>query len=544
MSTPLPKELKERYALNSGYFVYRKPFLINAALTARAPNENHPGAGSHFETELANRDIKSNDVFIGIAGLKALDLLSLAGKSTQSAYQHAVLFDVNERQLEGMRAVLKLIKESPTALEFIEKFAPLQEEYLNPPERGRDGHGTYAQLKKEEKQSYHNVFGAGYQPHTVRQVKHYLLPIAGIRDIPQADGTVKYEMTDPPAGLNRMHSWLQKDNYKRIRDMVMAEQIEIATMDLRDNQPTPYNEPPAKVQQLIGWLAANQLRVGDCYVSSLLSFADPYQKYDYYSRSASWSEERRRTHDFFGSLLALTDEHSRFIISEPTKDAPFLHTYHLKVVSQEHIRHLKNKLPYQEPPTEEKKYEVLFNAGGQVWRLAGFLEQDPATGINTTKYFRIFSEGFAEDRAKLDKQIEIINKTLKDLYRQPEKTHNMMFVTPDERLNPPLEKRFDTTFFEYQKNEEGANVILSSNPFAIRYDPATQDPAQAIEALIRELRGKLHREELKIQRMGPPRPPAAPKEPLEIHVNPAAIKAALERGAPKEVPGDGTVGRG
>lgn len=532
-STPLPKELGQPYDLNSEYFVFRKPFLVNAALSSRASDEHHPEQSNRFETSMAARTLKPKDIFIGISGLKALDLISLTGKDTNTQYERAVLFDANERQIEGMRAVLTLIDQCETSREFIERFAPLQEKLLNPPEYGSESYGRFSQLKKSTREDYHNVFGAGYQPQTEQQTKNLLYNLAGYKPVFHPDGTVTQEPHLDGHGkpVPRENSWLQQGNYEKIRAMVKAGKIELATMDLRDNE-----GPQSKVKQFESWLRTNDYHVADCYVSSLTSFADPYLKYDYYGKSLSWAQEKKQTTAFYQTLLSITDKASKFIISDPSPNAPFLHSYHLHEVEPEYMQSRLDDLPEREPPSEFKKYAALFTAGGQVWRLAGFMEEDPATGAHVTKYFRIFSEGFPKDRATIDEQVKKIDQVLKDIYRKRDEINGMTFIEPGNlTLRVPMAERVDSQFFKKQMEEKGNNVVLSSKPFSIHYDPYTQKPEQALEELIFMIKDRFRREKkaipLKIVPAETPRPP-------EIITRPAAIQAALERKNPAPADAD------
>lgn len=522
----LPEFLKKGYTPDSEYYVFRQPFLINASITSRAPGESDPGI-TKFESTISNQQVASNDLFVGIAGLKALDVLSMVGKSSGQGYQHAVMFDVNERHLEGMREVLRLIKECETPQEFIEKFAPLQEELLNPPKPGALGFNEFMELKRyedttiveketdrralemqnqkkrarkithapRETESYHNVFGAGYQPQTAQQTRNYLYTVAGYHPVTGADGKTRYERKIRADGTPEPleHSWLQEDSYKRIRAMVEKDEIQVAAMDLRD---------PDRVPAFNKWLKDNNLHVGHYYVSSLLSFADPYLKYDYYSKRHDWEQERQQTQTFFQNLLAASDDRTHFVISDPTADAPFFHAYHLAEKSKADITKEQAKLPMDEPSTEEKKYAVLFSAGGQVWRLAGFMEN------GTTKYFRIFSEGFPKDKRNLERQIRAINKIIR-----ADKNHAEMQLIHPDKMNPPIEERADSRFFDFERKDpglpislssdpampKGYSLVYSSDPFSIRYRGDSQDPADALEILIKAIKEKLGRQQIAFQ---------------------------------------------
>lgn len=183
--------------------------------------------------------MEPNAVFVGIAGFRALDLLASAGRHPKQYYRHDVLFDVNPRQVTMMNAVMTLIAESATPSEFIEKFSTYYERIIHPGKRKGD--------------RYLEALGAGhprYQPPSRQDILDWL------------------ETKRLSSG-----SFLEKENFYVIKDLVASGGLHTMIMDLSDRE---------RAKTFKRWMDDNQLIVKDMYVSTALEFLKAERKFSYW----------------------------------------------------------------------------------------------------------------------------------------------------------------------------------------------------------------------------------------------------------------------
>lgn len=454
--------------------VYRRPFLINAFHSV-IPTEwnagliekgSHPnGQLSDHERALADETGGDRGVFVGIAGFKSLDMLSLIGSETRSGtsqkprsrrYTRAILCDINTRQAEAMRKALAAIREYENPNDFIKHFASSYPDLMRAP-TADDPRGPQYQnrLTQEEKDQYYNAYGNSYTPP------------------PNADSLRQWcfkEQKENP------YSWLKEENYKYIRALVKNNRIAALTADLRDKQ---------VMDAIRDQLDKEELRVGHCYVSSVMDFMDPYVKTGYYSGDESLAGIKQ----FYENLLHLGDN-ARFIasVSSPAEVSPILHNYHLERMSRGEVEKKYRDLPATEPENAEKTCSILFNTGDQVWRLAEF------EAPNGSHYFRIFSETKPHDMVKLSGQIDTINNIVQSLQDMKNRRHiaSANFVEEESIANNPEAK-----FFAQQAQEPLDNRhMLSCKPFTLQAERG-QDVYDTIEALVGSIKEALQRKNVR-----------------------------------------------
>jgi hypothetical protein len=280
-------------------------------------------------------------------------------------------------------------------------------------------------LSQNEKEQFYNAFGSSYQPSTTEHLQLYLDRVHNGREC----------------------SWLAPENYDHIRNMVLHDDIAVATMDLRDSK---------RIDALSEWLDRQNLRIGDAYISSAMDFADPHLKTDYYSKSMTIEQARA----FFDNLLSIGDDHTAFVVSHALGTVPILQSYHLDHIQKDEIRKIRDGLPQQEPPWQERTYSILINAGGRVWRIQSFDGQSyDNMKLNTGRYLRIFSEVPSSDKAGIQSQLDVINRVLESL--------------PGVSTHPvtDIEKAADTRYFDYQAGEATHPYFqLSSRVFQLAPD--------------------------------------------------------------------------
>lgn len=488
----LPGDIQGSYPAQAR--IIRRPFLINVCLSAaRPPNsetgdlgetEVRPGAITpeyQFEKDQRAHAVGDKDVFVGIAGFRSLDFLSMVGKDTdpKKQYKHAVLFDVNERQIRAMQKVMGIIKESDTPEQFCRRFSEIYDTYMRPPGPGEPNYDAFHKMTPAEQMEFYSAFGCGYQPQTGEQLMKYF----------------------ERAVNSTEHSWLHPENYAYIRQLVLHKDIEMAIIDLRDT---------TRMQSLSAWVRGNGLHIGHMYLSSATDFVDPNLKTDYYSRSRDQEGAAlQQARDFYKNILNLTNKKTRFIISVPSTSAEILHSYHLKHVGQDYIRQQRDALPENEPSLDERSYSILFQAGGQVWRFASFGKQG-GRYPRGHQYFRIFSQNFPEDRHVLEQQIGIINGILAGNSSVDHSSLESLM----KRWQEPDDIPTDFKFFDHQRQSQSNRyVCLSSDAFQMDW----RADHTSIETLIESVKKALN----EIKGTTP-----------EIRTKPAAAVAFLAKRAP------------
>lgn len=424
MTFTLPPSLTTSYPPSQR--VVRRAFMINICLTSCAPGEAALNAPPKFEQDMVKREVGENDVFVGIAGLKSLDMIALIGRdASKGRYKKAVLFDINEHQIAATKKTLDLIRENETADGFIAAFTKSYPDYLRPPAPGEPDYHAYMALTEGEKGRFYNAFGSSYQPHTQEQISKYMQRFK----------------------IGRDTNWLHPENYKYIRQLVLNDDIAVATMDLRD---------PERIATLARTLKVNGQRAGDVYISSAMDFADPHLRTDYYSKGSTVEQAKA----FYDNLLLLADDKTGYISSQTSGSMPILQSYHLEHLDKATVQKARDAIPAHELPCDQQDYSMLINAGDMVWRLHSFPprpagERHPAQ----PRYFRVFSEMPSNNRAQLDEQIELIDKILAE-------KQGIKLAAPEVGKNTP-----DGDYFEYEKKyTESPYVQLSSKVFQLSPD--------------------------------------------------------------------------
>ncbi len=483
---PLPEELTTPYKPGDDYFVARKPFLINKNALMYGPDESALGP-SEFLDKIGRRKIKGNDVFVGIAGLKSLDILATAGKesTTRDPYQHVVLFDVNWHQTQAMNRVLELVKECPTAAEFKERFVPLYMEYMHRPEQVA---GTFKADKpeelaalREEQRSYFNAFGVNkeeYQPQTEATLRAYL----------------KEQGTDKAP-----HSWLEETNYKNVRGMVESGKIKVINMDVRDEKRREALQQWLDGKDKDGNEIGAKLHVGDMYISSVVGFMDPYLHTDYHSKPCGLAGAQK----FYKDLLALVDDKGEFIVSNSHPDQQFMQTYHLNVLDRTQMQDIKDALPNAEPEPHEKHYDYIFGTKDQAWQVMSMGGDKNPDDSSNILYFRITSERPPADISTLQNEIVAIDTVIDNVNAELKRQGYAQITEPaSERVkNQPDTKHFarmSELAERMQKHPDGVqdnlDIQLSSKPFVIDAKPG-QDPADTLRVLEAAIKKALGQEQ-------------------------------------------------
>ena len=453
----LPEDITKPYEGGDSRRIYRRPFILNNALSMPEEFERRLRTGQYDngKPESVPETIDKHDVFMGVAGFKSLDLLALAGKDSPSErrYRRAVLFDGNEAQIDIMREVLTAIKANETSEQFIDAFVPIFEKYRTVPNEALD-----KLTVSESPQNYDCCYGSFYQPRNEQELRETL---AKLKQSPSA--------------------WLHADNYGFIRDLVQKNQIATVIMDLRD---------PERVPQLHASLKSNKLRIGHLYISSIMDFADPSSKTDYNrirthpkrAAAAFYRHVLPSGEDYNGKIekclkpgemkskpIPLTDKRTHFILSRVDDDMPILHSYRLEHSTPAKIAGHGKHVLANEKSDEHKSCSIVFKAGGQVWRLATF----EGTAPNST-YYRVFSYDYPKNGLEqLKKQIKQIDGVIKDWkYNIPEGRAPLFVPASASRLRTGRgEPSLDCKLFDESvtgKDQEGKPVrsaVWSSQPY-------------------------------------------------------------------------------
>ncbi|MCE2926200.1 MAG: hypothetical protein LW823_00925 [Rickettsiales bacterium] len=496
-------ELGSHYIAGNPFFVFRKPFLINESVKSRKENELDKSKLSDVENKLRSRRIADDEVYLGVAGLKSLDIVSIAGLGKGHSFQQIILYDVNQGQISAMQEVINLIKGCPTPELFKERFVPLYMRYQERPEKKLGISKT-----SDEYKEYFNVFGANkkkYQPQTKVELETYL------------------EKTPGNAGEL---SWLSKKNYTAIRELAKAGKIQLFNFDLRDRD---------RVNQLRGWLDERKLRVGAMYISSMMDFMDPYLSTDYYSKSSGLKQAQ----DFYTDLFSLVHDDGQFIVSSPDPEHPISQDYFLNVMTKQQMRDVKDGLPNAEPDPIEKSHDYMFNTNAlepneQVWRIKSY--GDDKRDENKSRYFRISSEFLSHDVAELRRQIATINAVLKDVNGElknrslpeitlldPKKGEDKKFGIDHtvESRHFDMEAEFADRAVRLPSLQGHRIIHLASHPFIINAVHG-QDPADSLKVIQEWIVKALDKHKTTSTQ-------AEAKEPPEIVILPTGVKRLLER---------------
>lgn len=334
----LPSALFERYEDKKQ--IARMPFVINDSVQCSAAYE-----------QLKDKKIDpKKDVFVGIAGLRSLDLLATIGKSAGQGYEKAVLFDNNLTQMKAMNNVFVLIRESATPDDFIKKLIPHYLKWVTQaPREDLRMKGSAEPSARERKL----MADAGIAPSTApkRRTKEDVAYFA-------VQGATYPPRQGTEAGAyfaEQMHnpdSWLHPDNFPRIKAMVENKKIDTVLLELDDKK---------RFGMLSQWLGEQQLRVGDMYLSSALGFMTPADHYDYWGR-VNKEAVRTNAHE---NIRSITDNDTRILNSRglglalgaTTGVAQFvLH------VDDKHCDKLKGMLG-KSLSNQHQLYTYTFNAG-------------------------------------------------------------------------------------------------------------------------------------------------------------------------------------
>lgn len=244
----LSRELSQRYRGKN--YISRVPFLMNETVDT-----------SKVMLRLQHAAVEDDRVFMGVSGLRALDLIASIGEAKGKTYQHAVLFDVNEAQVKAMNGVLHLIAQCETPEQFEQEFikmhtritdhVPVRDYTEKTSARMKDNpsHQAFDQLREDK--NYFGVVGAGL-----------------INSDPEkAQGF--FERT-----RNSKESFLRPQHYKRIRELVMRGRIKNITLDFTDEK---------RFAILKKDFDRQELKLGHAYLSSVLGIMAEYKSNDYHS---------------------------------------------------------------------------------------------------------------------------------------------------------------------------------------------------------------------------------------------------------------------
>lgn len=265
-------------------YVSRAPFLMNDLVDDRS------------KRSLRDEKIKPDRVFMGIAGFRALDLLSISGRDNEpdERYRQALLFDNNEQQVKAMNNILKLIDESETPQEFKKAFRTHYTKWVDHvPARSF----AKTEMSDERRSRLNNE-------------KEYFA-VHGRSTIPQTNGEISAYFTEAGKDDN---SWLQPENYYVIRQLVKKGRIATATLDLRDEE--RFSALQADWQE-------KGLKLGHVYISSLLNMLAAYHSCDYHGNERAGSEAKRADiMKLHANLSPMLDDESLCICSLPiTRDS-------------------------------------------------------------------------------------------------------------------------------------------------------------------------------------------------------------------------------
>lgn len=270
-------ELTERYT--DDRYVSRMPFLLNTIMD-----------DDHNPPSLAREPIENNEVFVGIAGFRALDLILQIGSETKSRYRQAVLFDNNEAHVKAMNGVLHLIGECETAEDFrnaIETLGPRIADHV--PKRYSDDiaqkikadprHPKHRQLVEDE--NYFSINGRGLIPDTKEEIAKYFRKNVANRNL-----------------------FLNEENYQYLRDMVISGRLRTITLDLTDEK---------RMGRLKENLDTQKLKTRHIYLSSSMATTI----IDYKNKAALGERPEHAAHEI---IRILNHDNARYLVKMPDTD--------------------------------------------------------------------------------------------------------------------------------------------------------------------------------------------------------------------------------
>lgn len=276
-------------------YVSRIPFLISDIVD-----------DSNVAYRLRDEKIEHNRVFMGICGLRALDLMVLAGRDCgpDQSYRQAMLFDVNERQVKSMNVILQLINECETVEAFKTAFLETYLKLIEKPKYSdRAKTSQKAHMRCQENDNYYGLLGRSNLPETREGVQKYFK---------EAD--------------DNFDSWLQPEHYIEIRKLVTEGRIATATLDLRDKE---------RFEAIRKDWEGKGLKLGHAYISSIMELLSPGRGTDYHSKPrADRMGDIQQVKD---NIAMLADQKSRILSSvfnPHTRKAHELVSYDLREFNQ------------------------------------------------------------------------------------------------------------------------------------------------------------------------------------------------------------------
>lgn len=406
-----PNGFQVNYSERQGEIYFRKPFLINSAVEI---DEN-------VKRSLQAVNVASDAVYLGVAGTNSLDNLCLIGKDSKH-YQQAFLFDTNKRQISAANMLLATIEKSESPEQFIAAFSGEYPKYMQPPVNDKDpDFHRYNRSDDAKNGSFSNVLGAGlqkYQPQNQQELKEYLT-----------------------AQSDKPDSWISKENYKYIRQMVKTGKIRTVDLDLRDKE---------QVGEFKGFLAKSGLKTGDIYLSSIKSFMDPVLQTSYYGKS---DEKKNETISFYENILSLAGNGGKILLSQAEPGKPFFQDYSIVAVTKKDIEKEFDAIKQSSnSKQDEGKCDYVFSAGGNQWRILSFESEEYG------RYYRLLSAKPEETGSGVPAQMKTINNIIKNSFPRDGK------IIPIE-----VADGFDAQFFvaESQKAKAGKVSMVSSVPFTL-----------------------------------------------------------------------------
>lgn len=262
MAFQLSSELHKRYRADR--YIYRLPFMINKMVD-----------DAELLETIQSRDVNpETDVFFGIPGFRALNILANYGAGYKQPFTKVVLFDQNDAQIKAMHAVIIFISAAEKdPAKFVEKYIPFHMKVgSRVPRIGK-------KTQTEEDRQFFTAFGVGSLDKTKKELEDYFAA----------------EMAN---GL----SWLSPKKFERISNMVEKGFIDTAILDMRD---------PERVAVAKAALEAQDLRTGAIYTSSISGFHD--SDFDYHSKPKKPGSKE----NFFSSINSLADKKTKIIASIP-----------------------------------------------------------------------------------------------------------------------------------------------------------------------------------------------------------------------------------
>ncbi len=356
MALDLPPALFTRYEDKKQ--IARMPFVINN-------NVQCTDAYAQLKRQAIDAE---KEVFVGIAGLRSLDLLANIGKDAGQGYEKAVLFDNNLTQMKAMNNIFVLIKESATPEEFIDKLTPHYVKWVTQmPREDFRIKGSPEPSKHERKL----MDAAGIAPSTVpkRRTKEDVayFAVQGASYPPRQDAQTRSYFREQ---MEKPESWLHPDNFAKIKHMVEHQQVETVMLELDDKK---------RVGQLAGWLKEKDLKVGDMYLSSSLGFMTPADHYDYWGRVNTEqvrSAANANIRSLAGADTHLLNSHGQGLAPGATSGvAQFV--LHVEDRECEGLKRMLGK----SLPNKDQSYNFAFNAGHATMALRTPSRDDLASAL-------------------------------------------------------------------------------------------------------------------------------------------------------------------